>query len=88
MHPSRTNSCHLIPILSLSFQAPGADVERTFAAGTAALIGALDAPFAPIWVWIGFGGTPGSATLIGSGIILVAVKANVFSSARKAPAPA
>jgi drug/metabolite transporter (DMT)-like permease len=38
-----------------------------------ALIGALEAPIAPLWVWIMFGETVGPATLIGAAIILIAV---------------
>jgi drug/metabolite transporter (DMT)-like permease len=38
-----------------------------------ALIGALDAPFAPVWVWLLFAETPQNATLIGGGIVFAAV---------------
>lgn len=38
-----------------------------------ALIGALDAPLAPIWVWLMFSETPSWATLIGGIIVFVAV---------------
>ena len=46
-----------------------------------ALITALDAPLAPIWVWLAFGETPGTATLAGGGIVLVAVLAHVVAGA-------
>jgi drug/metabolite transporter (DMT)-like permease len=38
-----------------------------------ALITALDAPLAPFWVWLVFGETPGTATMIGGIIVMVAV---------------
>ncbi len=38
-----------------------------------ALIGALDAPLAPIWVWLIFAETPGWATVIGGAIVFAAV---------------
>jgi drug/metabolite transporter (DMT)-like permease len=38
-----------------------------------ALIGALDAPLAPLWVWLVFGETPSAATLLGGGIVFCAV---------------
>jgi drug/metabolite transporter (DMT)-like permease len=41
-----------------------------------ALIGALDAPLAPVWVWLFFAETPQSATLIGGGIVFAAVIAH------------
>lgn len=47
-----------------------------------ALIGALDAPLAPLWVWMAFGETPGFATAIGGFIVFVAVAAHVILSAR------
>jgi drug/metabolite transporter (DMT)-like permease len=41
-----------------------------------ALIGALDAPLAPVWVWLFFAETPQNATLIGGGIVFAAVMAH------------
>ncbi len=38
-----------------------------------ALIGALEAPIAPLWVWMMFGETPGPATMIGAAVVFVAV---------------
>jgi drug/metabolite transporter (DMT)-like permease len=46
------------------------------------LIGSLDAPLAPIWVWLAFGETPTTATLIGRLIVFGAVFAHVLVSAR------
>jgi drug/metabolite transporter (DMT)-like permease len=38
-----------------------------------ALIGALDAPLAPLWVWLAFNETPSEATLVGGLIVFAAV---------------
>lgn len=51
-----------------------------------ALIGALDAPLAPLWVWLAFGETPTSATLIGGGMVFAAVAAHIGVEARR-PVP-
>jgi drug/metabolite transporter (DMT)-like permease len=42
-----------------------------------ALITALDAPLAPLWVWLVFAETPANATLIGGAIVLAAVIGHV-----------
>jgi drug/metabolite transporter (DMT)-like permease len=49
-----------------------------------ALIGSLDAPLAPLWVWLMFGETPGGGTLIGGLIVFVAVAAHIVLSATRA----
>ena len=46
------------------------------------LIGALDAPLAPIWVWLAFAETPSLATVIGGLIVFSAVFGHVIVSAR------
>jgi drug/metabolite transporter (DMT)-like permease len=48
-----------------------------------ALIGALDAPLAPLWVWLVFGETPGASTMIGGAIVFVAVAAHLAAGALK-----
>ncbi len=50
------------------------------------LIGSLDAPLAPIWVWLAFAETPTRATLIGGLIVFVAVAAHMTAGARSTPA--
>jgi drug/metabolite transporter (DMT)-like permease len=47
-----------------------------------AIIGALETPLAPLWVWIIFSETPGAATVIGGGIVMVAVVWHVLQSAK------
>lgn len=51
-----------------------------------ALIGALDAPLAPIWVWLIFAETPSPATLIGASIVLAAVIGHIWADSRSGPA--
>lgn len=46
-----------------------------------ALIGALDAPLAPLWVWLIFAEIPGEATLIGGSIVMLAVIWHILRSA-------
>jgi drug/metabolite transporter (DMT)-like permease len=38
-----------------------------------ALLGALDAPIAPLWVWLAFGEAPGTATVAGGIVVFAAV---------------
>ncbi|PSH69058.1 EamA/RhaT family transporter [Phyllobacterium brassicacearum] len=44
-----------------------------------ALIGSLDAPLAPLWIWLAFGEVPGRSTLIGGSIVFAAVIAHVIT---------
>jgi drug/metabolite transporter (DMT)-like permease len=48
-----------------------------------ALIGALDAPLAPLWVWIVFAERPSSQTLIGGAIVFAAVFWHILASSRQ-----
>ena len=47
------------------------------------LIGALDAPLAPIWVWLAFGEVPSAATIVGGVIVFAAVFCHILVSARR-----
>jgi len=49
------------------------------------LIGSLDAPLAPIWVWLIFAETPTAVTLIGGLIVFAAVTAHIVAGARSMP---
>jgi len=51
---------------------------RLIPAAQTALIGALDAPLAPIWVWLAFGETPKTTTMIGGGVVLAAVIGHIL----------
>jgi drug/metabolite transporter (DMT)-like permease len=50
------------------------------------LIGSLDAPLAPIWVWLAFAETPTRMSLIGGSIVFVAVAAHMTVGAGSRPA--
>jgi drug/metabolite transporter (DMT)-like permease len=43
-----------------------------------ALIGAVDAPLAPLWVWLAFDETPGVTTIIGGTLVFVAVAVHLI----------
>ncbi|QYZ70175.1 DMT family transporter [Neotabrizicola shimadae] len=51
-----------------------------------ALLGALEAPVAPLWVWLVFNETPAPATLIGGTVVMAAVIAHILAENRR-PAP-
>jgi drug/metabolite transporter (DMT)-like permease len=55
---------------------------RLIPAVETALIGALDAPLAPVWVWLAFDETPGHHTILGGILVLGAVFTNVSLGAR------
>jgi drug/metabolite transporter (DMT)-like permease len=55
---------------------------RMIPAVETALIGALDGPLAPIWVWLAFGETPGHGTILGGILVFGAVMANVALGSR------
>jgi drug/metabolite transporter (DMT)-like permease len=46
------------------------------------LIGSLDAPLAPVWVWLAFGETPGRDTIIGGILVFGAVLGNILLGGR------
>ena len=52
-----------------------------------ALIGALDAPLAPLWVWLVFSETPGVTTMIGGAIVFVAVVAHLIGGTMRMGKP-
>jgi drug/metabolite transporter (DMT)-like permease len=55
---------------------------RLIPAVETALIGALDVPLAPIWVWLAFAETPGRNTIIGGVLVFGAVLANIAFGTR------
>ncbi|MCW5745334.1 MAG: EamA family transporter [Alphaproteobacteria bacterium] len=60
---------------------------RLISASRAALIGALDTPLAPIWVFLAFGEMPATTTWIGGSIVMAAVVADIwFMKSAAAPA--
>jgi drug/metabolite transporter (DMT)-like permease len=56
---------------------------RLISATQSALIGSLETPLAPLWVWLAFGEIPALMTCIGGAIILAAVAADIVLN--KAP---
>jgi drug/metabolite transporter (DMT)-like permease len=62
---------------------------RLLPAVETALIGSLDAPLAPLWVWLAFKETPSASTLIGGSIVFAAVGIHlVWGSSSTVPRPA
>ena len=53
-----------------------------------ALIGSLDAPLAPLWVWLFFNETPSGSTIAGGLIVFIAVAAHLIAGAARASRPA
>lgn len=51
-----------------------------------ALLGAMEAPIAPLWVWLVFGERPVPATLAGGAIVLAAVLGHILHQARSGAA--
>jgi drug/metabolite transporter (DMT)-like permease len=45
-----------------------------------ALIGAVDAPLAPLWVWLAFGEAPSLSTILGGSVVFIAVAAHLVAS--------
>ena len=52
-----------------------------------ALIGSLDAPLAPLWVWLVFNQTPGQSTIEGGAIVFIAVATHLMAGATKTSKP-
>ncbi len=48
-----------------------------------ALIGSLDAPLAPLWIWLVFGEIPSASTLIGGSIVFAAVVVHVITGTQR-----
>jgi drug/metabolite transporter (DMT)-like permease len=59
---------------------------RVLPAIETALIGAVDAPLAPLWVWLAFNETPATVTLIGGAIVFVAVAIHLIVGEAQAAA--
>jgi drug/metabolite transporter (DMT)-like permease len=57
--------------------------SRKLPAIETALIGALDTPLAPLWVWMAFAETPGTNTVIGGSIVFAAVVGHIVAGQRR-----
>ena len=51
---------------------------RLFSATRSALIGSLETPLAPAWVWLAVGEIPAVATVVGGLIVLAAILADIL----------
>ncbi len=58
--------------------------SRLIPAAETALIGALETPLAPFWVWLAFGETVGSRTIAGGALVMAAVIGHVLLQSRRA----
>jgi drug/metabolite transporter (DMT)-like permease len=62
--------------------------SRRLSASRVALIGGLDVPLAPIWVWLAFDETPTAATIAGGLAVIAAVVLNtLWSTPARQPTP-
>jgi drug/metabolite transporter (DMT)-like permease len=56
---------------------------RLISATRSALIGSLETPLAPFWVWLGFGEIPSLMTCVGGGVVMAAILADMLLTARR-----
>ncbi len=57
--------------------------SRKIPAAEAALLASLEVPFTPLWVWLVMGEAPTGATLIGGGIVLIALVTHIIGEWRR-----
>jgi drug/metabolite transporter (DMT)-like permease len=55
---------------------------RLISATRSALIGSLETPLAPLWVWLAFGEVPSLMTCVGGAVVMAAVVADMLLTAR------
>jgi drug/metabolite transporter (DMT)-like permease len=55
---------------------------RLISATRSALIGSLETPLAPLWVWLAFGEIPSLMTCVGGAVVMAAVVADMLLTAR------
>jgi len=55
---------------------------RLISATESALVSALEAPLAPVWVWLSFNEIPSLPTFAGGAIVMAAVAAHILTSRR------
>jgi drug/metabolite transporter (DMT)-like permease len=60
---------------------------RRISAASASLLTALEVPFTPLWTWLFMNDVPSQATLIGGGIVLVALFGHILVEIRGTRAP-
>jgi drug/metabolite transporter (DMT)-like permease len=57
--------------------------SRLVSAARASLLANLELPFAPLWVWLAFGEVPSRLTVVGGGIVCVAVLLDMAAEHRR-----
>jgi drug/metabolite transporter (DMT)-like permease len=57
--------------------------SRLLSATQSALIGNLELPLAPVWVWLAFGETPSPMTWVGGAVVLAAVSGDMTLNGRR-----
>jgi len=62
--------------------------SRLIPAADASLLTALEVPLTALWVWVFLGETPAQATLLGGGVVLVALFGHIVLEIRRNRAPA
>lgn len=86
-HPTHVSAADLILLALFGFVNSAAGLAlftlgaRLLPTMETALIGALDTPLAPLWVWLVFSETPNSATIAGGAIVFVAIGTYLTRSA-------
>ncbi len=60
--------------------------SRLIPATENALIGTLDTPLSPLWVWLAVGEAPTAAAMVGGTIVLGAVVGHIVAESRSVPA--
>src|SRR5262249_23120091 len=55
---------------------------RLISATRSALVGSLETPLAPLWVWLAFGEIPSLMTCVGGAVVMAAVVADMLIAAR------
>jgi drug/metabolite transporter (DMT)-like permease len=56
--------------------------SRLIPAARASLLGNLELPLAPLWVWLVFGEVPAAATMVGGGVVCAAVLMDLIADRR------
>jgi drug/metabolite transporter (DMT)-like permease len=59
---------------------------RLISATRSALLGNLEVPLGPLWVWLAFGEVPAFATFIGGGLVMLAVVGEIVVGHMRGPA--
>lgn len=93
-HPARPDLLALVELALFGITQLGLGLllltagAKYLSASRVALIGGLDVPLAPVWVWVAFAEVPSPATIAGGLIVIAAVILNtLLSSSQRAARP-